>query len=245
MTGAGQCRRARNSANVAGMAPSSRVGEGEEAIEPIAERVELRLRPVVRAAADDRLARVEEQVQHRLVPAREVAGQRRSCRRATSTTAAASASAAAAARAARAWSCTASARARRRYCSHRGSRRFSAAETGTSSTSLVPGLVGAVVGEEVRLQRRLDELRARPCASRRTAARRSTRPGSRSARARRRDRPRTRTGRIGTTPARRPTAAAIASVSDSSCASNWARGSVDAYGCRRTSSSVHGGVSQA
>ena len=53
-----------------GSAPSSLDGERQEPLQPIAERVELGLGPVVRAAADDGLARVEEQVQHRLAAPR-------------------------------------------------------------------------------------------------------------------------------------------------------------------------------
>src|SRR5688572_17035992 len=49
--------------------------ERQEAVEAIEKGVELRLRAVVRAAADDRFAGVEEQVEDRFVPAREIPGE--------------------------------------------------------------------------------------------------------------------------------------------------------------------------
>ena len=52
-----------------------------------------------------------------------------------------------------------------------------------------------VVGQEIRRERRVDEVRPAPCAPRRTAARRSTRPGSPAARATTRARPRIRSAR--------------------------------------------------
>ena len=57
-----------------------------------------------------------------------------------------------------AWSCTAAARARRDTASAAAAGRLSAAETGSSSRLLVPGRRGAVVGQEVRRERRLDEV---------------------------------------------------------------------------------------
>ena len=87
---------------------------------------------------------------------------------------------------------------------------------------------------------------APPCALRRTAARRSTRPGSRAVRGRRREsaekpnRPeRYDTGRFPTAPFDRVGQRRQLRVRTAS------RGSVEAYGWRRTSSGVHGGVSHA
>ena len=119
----------------------SRVGEGEEPIQPVAERIELSLRPVVRASADDRFARMEEKIQNGLTRVREIARKsdhvlERRVRRPQPAQCGE-----AAAPAARAESYTAAAPARRHAAGTVGRRRFNAAETGTSRTLLVPGAV--------------------------------------------------------------------------------------------------------
>ena len=84
-------RRVRTRANVTGTAPSSRVANARKRSSRSQKASSSACGPVVRAAADDGLARVEEQVEHRLAGGRQIPRQRRSCRRATSTTAAATA----------------------------------------------------------------------------------------------------------------------------------------------------------
>ena len=216
----------------AGAAPQLARRERQEPVEPIAERVELRLRPVVGAAADDRFARVEQQVQHRLVPARpdrapgaimssseEYDG--RSQRMRSSRSARSTRLVVYGLRRARVGVLQ---RLRQPPVQRRRHRDFEHVARA--------GPVGAVVGEEVGRQRRLDEFR--PALVRFVEERRDARLDqiAAGARARTRDRRRTRTVPSDTRPAaRRPRSRSPRS--GCRAALRTARsGSVDAYGWR-------------
>ena len=182
---------------------------------------------IVRAAADDGLARMEQHVQHRLTAtatARDasafMSSERRvrrpqpphaqRCR----------------VRAGPAWSCTAAARARRGTAAASAAGDRGPPTPALRAPLLDPGSRGAVVGQEVRRRAAPRRNRVRPCAPRRRAARRSTRRDTRAARARPRgpaEKPK-RPDRYET--GRAPTASSMAAVSDSSCRSNCASGSV-------------------
>jgi hypothetical protein len=117
-------------------------GVGQRAAEPIEEGVELALRPVVRAAADDRLARMKEQIENRRAAIDESGARARSCRRPSCMTAAASGPWRCAQRSTRFVVYGHGARAYQRS-TMAGTRRLSAAEIGSSSTSLDPRFVAS------------------------------------------------------------------------------------------------------
>ena len=159
--GAGRANRPWNSANVIGSAPSSPVMNRQA--RPSRSK-NAASSPSVRlygTAADDRLARVEEQVQQRHAAPHDLPRQRdhvlgRAVRRPQP------AHVRDAARAA-AHACVVYGTGARPYkrSSHAGTRRLSAAEIGSSSTLARAGSRRVVVGEEIRRERRADEVRAR------------------------------------------------------------------------------------